>query len=163
MTQTAPKSSIFSLPGCSDHWQSLCSHPPPCWGLTVTWYVFLSVMGQMGFCFLFSGHRKPHKVKERVALRPLDWVVSAGLLWVFPAGPRGRSGDRGHRASVQMLWLVPTLSTSKTFWERERLERCWGHRHTGEPTDPWVCSQDSHGQGSDTGVWERECGAKTTL
>lgn len=54
---------------------------------------FLSVMGQLGFCFLLSGYRKPDEVRERVALRkPWDWVVNAGLPWVLPARPGSRRG-----------------------------------------------------------------------
>ena len=61
---------------------------------------FLLVTGQLGFCFLLSGYRKPDEVRERVALRkPCDWVVNAGLPWVLPARPGGRRGERGHRTA----------------------------------------------------------------
>ena len=64
---------------------------------------------------MFSGHRKPDEVRERVAFRkPWDWVVNAGLPWVLPARPGSKSAERGHGTGVQMCWLVPTLSTAKT-------------------------------------------------
>ena len=111
---------------------------------------------------MLSGYRKPDEVRERVALRkPCDWVVNAGLPWVLPARPGGRRGERGHRTGVQMCWLVPTLSTAKTFREREGQERCWGRRHTEEPTDSRECFQDS--QGSDTEDRGSKRRAKTAL
>ena len=49
MTKATLKSSMFSLPGCSGHWRSLCSHPPPFWGLTVMWYIFYQSWDSWGF------------------------------------------------------------------------------------------------------------------
>lgn len=112
---------------------------------------FLSVMGQLGFCFLLSVYRKPDEVRERVALRkPWDWVVNAGLPWVLPARPGSRRG-RGATGQVcrRAGWCPPSQLQRPS--EREGQERCWGHRHTGEPTDPRECFQDSQAQTQRTG------------
>lgn len=93
---------------------------------------FLSVTGQLGFCFLFSDHRKPDELRERVALRkPWDWVVNAGLPWVLPGGLEARVG-RGATGQVCRCagWCPPSQLQRPS--EREKGKRGAGDSGTWE-------------------------------
>lgn len=167
MTEAALKSSIFSLQDAPVI-SGVCSHPPPFLGSDCDVVHFLLVMGQqLGFCFLLSGYRKPDEVRGKELLsgsHVTGWLMQV-CLGSLPARPGGRRGERGHRTGVQMCWLVPTLSTAKTFRER-RAREVLGTQAHGKPTDPRECFQDS--QGSDTEDWgasaeQRQPGTATGL
>lgn len=109
----------------------------------------------MGFCFLLSGHRKPDKVWERVAVRRLwDWGWGGGPPSRAQKQEWGQGPQNGSADALAGAQDLPTEGKAG-----EALERGWGHRLTGEATNPGDCSQDSHAGGLDAAGWKMECGA----